>query len=70
MEITAEVMNGDSYEVEVEDDAVYAEILDEVGLNPEGAVVVVEGRPVPEDGRVSEDIEEVKVMRTVSGGRG
>ncbi|XGI83848.1 ubiquitin-like small modifier protein 2 [Halorutilales archaeon Cl-col2-1] len=68
MEITAEVMNGDTYEVDVEDDAVYAEILDEVGLNPEGAVVVVDGRPVPEDGRVSDDVDRVKIMRTVSGG--
>ncbi|MDY7083319.1 MAG: ubiquitin-like small modifier protein 2 [Halobacteria archaeon] len=68
MKITAEVMNGDTHEIELPDGAIYAELLDEVGLNPEGAVVVVDGRPVPEDDEIDGDVQEVKIMRTISGG--
>ncbi|MDY6780439.1 MAG: ubiquitin-like small modifier protein 2 [Halobacteria archaeon] len=66
MEVAVDVMNGDEHVVEVEEDAVYAELLEKLGFNPEAAVVVVDGRLLPEDGTVDED--EVKVMRTVSGG--
>lgn len=66
MKVTVEVLNGDTQEVELREDASYADLLEKVGFNPEGAVVVVDGRPKPEDGRVEEDV--VKVMRTVSGG--
>jgi sulfur carrier protein ThiS len=68
MEVTARVMNGDEHAVELPDGATYARLLDEIGENPETAVVVVNGRPVPEDGRIEEGTQEVKVMRTVSGG--
>lgn len=66
MNVVADVKNGDVHEVELGEDAVYAEILDSLGLNPEAAVVLVDGRPVPEDAAV--DAEEVVVMRTLSGG--
>ena len=66
MKVTARVMNGETYEVELPDGATYARLLDEIGENPEAAVVVVDGRPVPEDAAV--DADEVEVMRTVSGG--
>jgi sulfur carrier protein len=66
MEVMARVMNGDEHAVEVPDGATYARLLDEIGENPEAAVVVVDGRPVPEDAKV--DADEVEVMRTVSGG--
>ncbi len=67
MKVTARVMNGEDHEVELPDCATYARLLDEIDENPEAAVVVVDGRPVPEDATV--DADEVKVMRTVSGGR-
>lgn len=68
MEVVARVMNGDEHIVELSDGATYARLLDEIGENPEAAVVVVDGRPVPEDATV--DADEVEVMRTVSGGSG
>jgi sulfur carrier protein len=68
MEVVARVMNGEEHVVELPDGATYARLLDEIGENPEAAVVVVDGRPVPEDATV--DAEEVEVMRTVSGGSG
>jgi sulfur carrier protein len=68
MEVVARVMNGEDHTVELPDGATYARLLDEIGENPEAAVVVVDGRPVPEDATV--DAEEVEVMRTVSGGSG
>jgi len=66
MEVVARVMNGETYRVELPEGATYARLLDEIGENPEAAVVVVDGRPVPEDATV--DADEVEVMRTVSGG--
>jgi sulfur carrier protein len=68
MKVAADVMNGETHEVELPEDATYARLLDEIGENPEAAVVVVDGRPVPEDATV--DTDEVEVMRTVSGGAG
>ena len=68
MEVVARVMNGDEHVVELPDGATYARLLDEIGENPEAAVVVVDGRPVPEDATI--DADEVEVMRTVSGGCG
>lgn len=66
MEVVARVMNGDEHVVELPDGATYGRLLDEIGENPEAAVVVVDGRPVPEDATI--DADEVEVMRTVSGG--
>ena len=66
MRVAADVMNGETHEVELPEGATYAHLLDEIGENPEAAVVVVDGRPVPEDATVEAD--EVEVMRTVSGG--
>lgn len=66
MDVVARVMNGEEHTVELSEGATYARLLDEIGENPEAAVVVVDGRPVPEDATV--DAEEVEVMRTVSGG--
>lgn len=66
MNVVARVMNGETHEVELPDGATYGKLLDEIGENPEAAIVVVDGRPVPEDAEVEAD--EVEVMRTVSGG--
>lgn len=66
MEVTARVMNGDEHEVELPEGATYEKLLDEIGENPQSAVVVVDGTPVPED--IEIDTREVKVMRTISGG--
>ncbi|MFP4188636.1 MAG: ubiquitin-like small modifier protein SAMP2 [Halobacteriales archaeon] len=68
MKVAAKVMNGETHEVELPDGATYARLLDEIGENPEAAVVVVDGRPVPEDATVDAETDEVEVMRTVSGG--
>jgi len=66
MKITARIMNGGEHVVQLPDGATYEELLDEVGENPQSAVVVVDGTPVPEDAKV--ETKEVTVMRTISGG--
>ena len=44
----------------------YADLLDEVGFSPQEVSVLVEGRPVPEDGAV--EAEEVTILRLIAGG--
>ncbi|MFP4631878.1 MAG: ubiquitin-like small modifier protein SAMP2 [Halobacteriales archaeon] len=66
MKLRVDVKNGDTHEVDVPEDAVYADVLEAVDLNPQAAVVVVDGRPVPETAEVTES--EVDVLRTISGG--
>ncbi|MFB6282640.1 MAG: MoaD/ThiS family protein [Halobacteria archaeon] len=71
MDLKVDVKNGESYEVSVSGDTLFAEVLEKINLNPEGAVAIVDGRPVPEDETVSallENGDEIQVMKTVSGG--
>lgn len=67
MNVTVSVAGGEDHEVAVEDgDATYADLLAEVGLSPQEAAVLVDGRPVPEDAAV--DAERVEVLRLIQGG--
>lgn len=66
MRITVEVVGEDEVDVAVDPGATYAELLAGVGVSPHEATVLVDGRPVPEDGEV--DAERVQVLRLVTGG--
>lgn len=65
MRVTVDVVGGETHEVEVAD-GTYADLLADVGLSPHEVSVLVDGRPVPEDGRV--DAERVEVLRLIKGG--
>jgi len=67
MRVTVSVAGGDDHHVAVEGaDATYADLLAEVGLSPQEAAVLVDGRPVPEDAPV--EAEHVEVLRLIQGG--
>jgi len=52
--------------IEVEEGSTYSDILAELRINPETAVMMVEGRPVPIDDVV--DSGRIDILRIVSGG--
>lgn len=62
--VTVEVVGGDTHEVDGE--ATYGDLLVAVGLQRHEATVLVDGRPVPEDGTV--EAESVRVLRLIKGG--
>ena len=69
MEIDVRVMNGDDRRIDLDPSGrppTYGDVLDAVGFNREAAVVLVDGRPVPDDAEVG--TSSVTVMHTVSGG--
>lgn len=65
MRVTVSVAGEADREVTVED-GTYGDLLATVGLSPQEATVLVDGRPVPEDRAV--DAERVEVLRLISGG--
>ena len=66
MQVTVDVKGEGRSEVTLDGDATYRDLLDAVGLSPQEATVLVDGRPVPEDRSVG--TEEVTVLRLVRGG--
>ena len=67
MNVTVSVTGGEDHEVAVDgSDVTYADLLAEVGLSPQEAAVLVDGRPVPEDAAVETD--HVEVLRLIQGG--
>lgn len=66
MHVTAEVVGEQTHELDLTREATYADLLHEVGLNPHEATVLVDGRPVPDDGPVT--VEHVRVLRLIKGG--
>jgi len=62
--VTVEVVGGDTHEVEGGE--TYGDLLVAVGLQRHEATVLVDGRPVPEDGTV--EAESVRVLRLIKGG--
>lgn len=65
MDVTARVMGGDTHHLELED-ATSGDVLHAIGLSPQEATVVVDGRPIPADQPL--EYEEVNVVRLISGG--
>lgn len=65
MHVTLAVVGGEEHTFDVEE-AIYAELLAEVGLSPNEVAVLVDGRPVPEDQPV--EAGRARVLRLISGG--
>ena len=67
VKVTVSVAGGDDHEVAVDgNDVTYGDLLAEVGLSPQEAAVLVDGRPVPEDAAV--EVDRVEVLRLIQGG--
>ena len=68
MQVRIKILAGGVLEktIEVEEGSTYSDILAELRINPETAVMMVEGRPVPIDDVV--DSGRIDILRIVSGG--
>ncbi|MCQ4332189.1 small archaeal modifier protein 2 [Natronomonas sp. F2-12] len=66
MEVTCDVVGGETHELEVAADATYGDVLEAVGLSTQEASVLVDDSPVPEDRPV--DTGSVRVIRLIKGG--
>lgn len=66
MNVTCEVVGGDTHDLDLAPDATYGDVLRAVGLSTHEASVLVDDRPVPEDSPV--DTERVRVLRLIKGG--
>jgi sulfur carrier protein len=66
MRVTVAVVGGETREVDVSDDATYADLLADLELSPHEVSVMVDGTPVPEDQPV--DADHVRVLRLIQGG--
>lgn len=65
MRVTVDVVGDESRDVDIRG-GTYGDLLDAVGLSPQEASVLVDGRPVPEDQAI--ESPEVTVLRLVEGG--
>lgn len=66
--VTVAVVGGDRIDCRLQDGATYADLLDAADLSPHRATALVDDRPVPADAPVPDDIDEVTVLRLVTGG--
>jgi len=66
MDVTCEIVGGETREIEVAADATYGDVLEAVGVSSHEASVLVEDSPVPEDRPV--DTDSVRVVRLIKGG--
>lgn len=66
MHVTARIVGDGSHDLDLEEEATYADLLRALDLSTHEASVLVDGSPVPEDARV--DHAEVHVLRLIKGG--
>ncbi|WP_144799677.1 ubiquitin-like small modifier protein SAMP2 [Halorubrum depositum] len=66
MNVAVEVVGEGTREVDLADDATYADLIRETGYHPQEASVLVDGSPVPGDRVV--DADEVRLLRLIKGG--
>jgi sulfur carrier protein len=66
MRITVDIAGEDTHELEVGEDATYADLLAPVDLSPHEVSVLVDGEHVPTDQPVEHD--HVRVVRLIKGG--
>jgi sulfur carrier protein len=66
MDVTVEVVGEGTTRVDADEGATYADLVRAVGYSTHEVTVLVDGRPVPEDERVT--VESVRVLRLVKGG--
>jgi len=64
--VTAAVVGGEDYDLELGPDATYGDVVREVGYSPQEATALVDGSPVPADRPL--DAERVRVLRLIKGG--
>ena len=67
MTVTVELAGEGSHELDTAGKT-YAELLAPFDVSKHEVSVLVEGRPVPEDQPVPDDIERVEVVRLIQGG--
>ncbi|WP_123623263.1 ubiquitin-like small modifier protein 2 [Halorubrum sp. CSM-61] len=66
MNVTVEVVGEGTHELDIPDDATYADLVREAGYHPQEASALVDGSPVPGDRVV--DADEVRLLRLIKGG--
>ncbi len=66
MDVTCEIIGGETHELELAPEATYGDVLEAVGLSTHEASVLVDDSPVPEDRAV--DADSVRVLRLIKGG--
>lgn len=66
MQVTVDVAGGDTHDLDLPDDATYADCCAAVGFSVHEVSVLVDGRPVPENQPV--ETERVRIVRLVKGG--
>lgn len=67
MPVTVELAGGPTEELPA-DGKPYADLLEPFGPSAHEASITAEGRPVPEDERVPDDVTRVRVVRLIQGG--
>ncbi len=68
MKVTVDVAGDETRTVEVPEGATYATLLDPLDLSVHQVSVTVDGRTVPEDQPIADDVDTVRVVRLVQGG--
>lgn len=66
MNVVVEVVGEGTRELDLPDDATYADLVREAGYHPQEASALVDGSPVPGDRVV--DADEVRLLRLIKGG--
>ena len=66
MDVTCEIVGGETHEIEVDSDATYGDVLEAVELSSHEASVLVDDSPVPEDRSV--DADSVRILQLIRGG--
>lgn len=66
MQVTADVVGEAVRDLDLDDDATYADLCRTLGYSPHEVAVLVDDRPVPEDRPI--EAERVRVLRLVKGG--
>jgi sulfur carrier protein len=68
MKVEVELVGETTRTVRVSDGATYADLLGPFEVTRHEVSVVVDGRPVPTDRQVDDDLEAVRIVRLVKGG--
>ncbi|MFD1571389.1 ubiquitin-like small modifier protein SAMP2 [Halorubrum laminariae] len=66
MNVTVEVVGGETEQMELDADATYDDLIRAAGYHPQEASALVDGSPVPGDRVV--DADEVRLLRLIKGG--
>jgi sulfur carrier protein len=67
MTVTVELVGEDSREVDAAGKT-YGELLAPFEVSEHEVSMLVDGRPVPEDRTVGEDVDHVRILRLIQGG--